>query len=197
MTSLSPPIYLFATHREAEHAIRTLASTGFNVKHLSLVGTGVQSAEHPAQLYTVAGRIRAWSGVGAFWGGVWGMLLAPAVFFLPGLGPVAMSGPLASTMVKAMENPSARAGATALDTALTETGVKPDGLLQFETALRAEKYALIVHGTAEEVQQIDLFLAAHRYIPIATTSDVAPAALATGLNGDHVDIAGRAAHHSA
>ncbi len=188
MTLSSPPIYLFATHREAEHAIRTLASTGFNIRHLSLIGTSVQAAEHPAQLYTVAGRIKAWGGFGAFWGGVWGMLLAPAVFFLPGLGPVAISGPLASAMVKAMENPPVGGGISALDAALTETGVQRDGLQQFETALRAEKYALIVHGTAEEAEQIDLFLAAHRCLPLETISDVAPATSAAGLHGRHVDV---------
>ena len=179
MRSTPPPIYLFATHRAAEHAIHTLARTGFDVRHLSLVGTGVQSDEQPQRLYTVASRIKAWGGVGAFWGGVWSMMLAPAVFFLPGLGPVAMSGPLAGAMVTAMENPSVRGGTfgndTALDTALIAAGVQRDGLAQFDTALRAEKYALILHGSADEAEQLDLFLAPHRWMPMAA-GDLEPVA---------------------
>ena len=167
MRSTPPPIYLFATHRAAEHAVHTLAGTGFDVRHLSLVGTGVQSEEHPQRPTTVASRIKAWGGVGAFWGGVWGMLLAPAVFFLPGIGPVAMSGPLAGAMVKAMEHPSAEGGASALDTALIDAGVQSGELVQFNTELRAEKYALILHGSAEEAEQIDLFLAPYRWVPAA------------------------------
>ncbi|WP_205630300.1 hypothetical protein [Collimonas arenae] len=42
---------------------------------------------------TVGERIRSWGGVGALFGGVWGLLLAPTVFFfLPGLGLMATAG---------------------------------------------------------------------------------------------------------
>ena len=174
MRSTPPPTYLFATHREAEHAIHSLASTGIDVRHLSLVGTGVQSDEYTQRLHTVASRIKAWDGVGAFWGGVWSMLLAPAVFFLPGLGPLAMSGPLAGSMVKAMENPSVGGGASALDTALITAGVHRDGLAEFDAALRAEKYALIFHGNAEDAELIDLFLAPHRWVPVPVAGGLEP-----------------------
>lgn len=180
-----PPIYLFATHREAEHAIHTLASTGFDVRHLSLVGTGVQSEEDPHRLNTVASRINAWDGVGTFWGGVWSMLLAPAVFFLPGLGPVAMSGPLAGSMVKAKENQSVEGGASALDTAVIAAGVQHEGLVLCDSALRAEKYALIFHGNDEEAELIDLLLAPHRWVPGAAAGDFEPAATTEAMpDGD-------------
>lgn len=162
MRKPSPPIYLFSTHGEAERAIRSLASTGFNVRHLSLIGTGVQSEEHQVHLYTVADSIRAWGGVGAFWVGVWGLLLAPTIFLLPGLGPVAIVGPLAGLMVGAIEGALVVGGASAPGAALTETGVERSGRLQFKSALKAEKYALIVHGSADEVEHVDLLLAAHR-----------------------------------
>lgn len=188
MTPSPPPIYLFATHREAEHAIRTLASAGVNVKHLSLVGTGVPSEGNPAHVHTVAEKIKGWSGTGAFWGGVWSLLLTPAVFFLAGFGPVAMAGPLAGAMVGAMEGALVVGGASALGGALSKTGVAEHEIPHFETALKAEKYALIVHGSPEEAEQIDLFLASHRSIAPTTGKSAAPSVSATRQHADHLQV---------
>lgn len=44
----------------------------------------------------------AWGGTGAFWGGIWGLLLTPAIFLLPGLGVLGMAGPLVATLVGAL-----------------------------------------------------------------------------------------------
>jgi len=68
--------YIFNSHVEAEEAIPTLGRTGFDVKTLSLLGKGYHGEEHPVGFHTAGGRIKSWSGVGAFWGGIWGALLA-------------------------------------------------------------------------------------------------------------------------
>ena len=177
-----PPTYLFATHREAEHAIRTLAHAGFNIKHLSLIGTGMVSEEHPTHVQTIADKIRAWGGAGAFWGGVWGLVLAPAVFLLPGLGAVGIAGPIASAMVGVTEGALVVGGASALSAVLSETGVEREGIIHFERALKAEQYALIVHGSAEEAEQVDLFLAAHRFTAPAKAEALQPSTLEEPLH---------------
>ena len=82
------PIFVFNNHFEAEEGIRHLSEAGIDVKKLSLVGKGYHSEEHPLGFYTALDKMRAWGGVGAFWGGIWGLLVAPAVFVLPGLGLV-------------------------------------------------------------------------------------------------------------
>src|SRR5580704_19123288 len=97
------PAYVFNTHVEAEAAVRELGKSGFDMKKLSLIGKGYHSEEHPVGFYTTGDRIKSWGGVGAFWGGIWGLLLAPAVFFHPGLGLVAMAGPLVSALIGALE----------------------------------------------------------------------------------------------
>jgi len=83
------PFYIYNTHLEAEDAIALLNRSGFDVKKLSLVGKGYHTEEHPLGFYTVGDKIKTWGGTGAFWGGIWGLLLAPAVFVLPGVGLVA------------------------------------------------------------------------------------------------------------
>ena len=88
------PFYVFNTHVEAEDAIQTLSRSGFEMKMLSLVGKGYHTEEHPLGFYTAGDKIKTWGGAGAFWGSIWGLLRGPAVFFLPGLGLVAMAGPV-------------------------------------------------------------------------------------------------------
>ena len=144
-------VYVFNTHVEAEEAIQSLNRSGFDVKKLSLVGKGYHSEEHPVGFYTVGDRIKTWVSMGAFWGGVWGLLLAPAIFFLPGLGLMAMAGPVVSILVGALEGAVVVGGLSALGAALTQIGVAKDQVIKYETALKADKYVLMVHGSDEEV----------------------------------------------
>jgi hypothetical protein len=139
------------THADAEKAIRSLSSSGFDMTKLSLVGKGYHSEEHPLGFYSGLDKMKAWGGVGAFWGGIWGLLLAPAVFILPGLGLVAIGGPVVAALFAALEGAVLLGGASAIGAALTMIGVPHDLVIKYETALKAEKYVLIMHGDADEV----------------------------------------------
>ncbi len=150
MTNQQSSAYIYKTHIEAEEAIRALTHAGFEMKNLSLVGKGYQTEEHPVGFYTAGDKIKAWGGAGAFWGSIWGLLLAPAVFFLPGLGMVAMAGPVVSALVGALEGAVVVGGMSALGAALTTIGVPKEQAIRFETALKADQYVLLVHGTADE-----------------------------------------------
>ena len=151
MTKDDSPVHVFDTHAEAEEAIKSLGKSGFDLKKLSLVGKGYHSEEHPVGFYTVGDRIRSWGGTGAFWGGIWGLLLAPAVFFLPGLGLVAMAGPLVAALVGALEGAVVVGSVSALGAALTQVGIAKDQAIKYETAIKVDKYVLVVHGSAEDV----------------------------------------------
>lgn len=155
-TKLEPnnsPVYVFNSHTEAEDAIRSLNKAGFDVRKLSLIGKGYHTDEHAVGFYTAGDRIKTWGSRGAFWGGIWGLLLAPAVFFLPGLGLVAMAGPVAATLVGVLEGAVVVGGLSALGAALIELGVPADQVIKYETALKVDKYILAVHGNAAEVAQ--------------------------------------------
>lgn len=153
------PVYVFDTHLEAEAAIQDLARAGFDVKKLSLVGKGYHSEEHPVGFYSVGDRMKAWGGIGAFWGGIWGLMLAPAVFFLPGLGLMAMAGPLVAVLVSALDSAIVVGGMSALGAALVQVGVPHNHAIKYETALKADKYMLLVHGTTADKAQANLALA--------------------------------------
>ncbi len=153
------PFYVFNTHVEAEQAIQSLSRAGFDMKKLSLIGKGYHTEEHPIGFYTTGDRIKTWCGIGAFWGGIWGFLFAPAVFFLPGLGLVAMAEPIVAALVGGLESAVVVGGISALGAALTGIGVPKDQVIKYETALKVDKYVLLVHGSADEVLKVHTVLA--------------------------------------
>jgi len=152
-------VYTFNTHIEAEDAIRSLNHSGIDVKKISLIGKGYHSEEHPIGFYTLGDKMKSWGGVGAFWGGIWGLLLAPAVFVLPGLGLLALAGPVVTALVGALEGAVVVGGVSALGAGLIEMGVAKDSVIKYESALKADKYVLIVHGNSEEVERARSVLA--------------------------------------
>lgn len=156
------PFYIFNTHQEAEEAIQSLNRAGFDMKKLSLVGKGYHTEENPIGFYTAGDRIRTWGGVGAFWGGIWGLLLAPAVFLFPGIGVLAMAGPIVSMLVGALEGAVVVGGVSALGAALTQLGLPKEHIIKYETALKVDKYVLMVHGSTEDATRARSVLTGHK-----------------------------------
>jgi hypothetical protein len=150
MNASDLPFYTYTSHAEVEKAIQSLSKAGFDMTKLSVVGKGYHSEEHPIGFYTAGDRMKTWGGTGAFWGGIWGLLLAPAVFFIPGLGVLAMAGPVASALLGAAEGAVVVGGLSVLGAALSRIGVPNDEVIKFETALKVDKYVLMVHGSLEE-----------------------------------------------
>ncbi len=153
MEKTNTPCYVFNTHQEAEEAIQRLGRSGFDLKNLSLVGKGYHTEEHPLGFYTAGDRIKSWGGTGAFWGGIWGLLMAPAIFLLPGVGLVAMAGPFVATLVGGLEGAVVVGGLSALGAALTHAGVPKDQAIKYETAIKMDKFVLMVHGSAAEAEK--------------------------------------------
>ena len=153
MSNPDSAFFVFDSHAAAEVAIRALGQSGIDMSKLSLVGKGYHSEEEPIGFYTAGDRIKAWGGTGAFWGGIWGLLLAPAVFILPGLGVVGMAGPLVATLVGALEGAVVVGGLSALGAALTQVGVPKDQVIKYEAALKVDKYLLVVHGSAADQEK--------------------------------------------
>lgn len=152
MTKENAVIAVYETHNQAEDTIRELERSGFDMKKLSILGRGYHSEEHPVGFYTTGDRMKSWGGVGAFWGGLWGMLFGAAFFWIPGIGPIAAAGPIVHLLVGAFEGAALVGGLSALGAALASLGVPKKSILKYETELRADKYLVIAHGTEKEVE---------------------------------------------
>ena len=107
-------IALFNTHGEAENAVKELQKSGFDMKKLSILGKDYHTEEQVVGYYHTGDRMKYWGKMGAFWGGLWGILFGAAFFWIPGIGPLVVAGPLVSAIVGGLEGAVAVGGLTAL-----------------------------------------------------------------------------------
>jgi hypothetical protein len=151
MTKNNSVVAIDSSHTAAEAAIKQLQQSGFDMKKLSIVGRDYHTDEHVIGYYNVGDRMKYWGKMGAFWGGLWGMLFGSAFFFIPGIGPLVIAGPLVAWIVGALEGAVVVGGLSALGAGLFSLGIPKDSILQYETALKTDKFLLIAHGSADEI----------------------------------------------
>jgi uncharacterized membrane protein len=142
---------VYNSHTEAEASIKELQRSGFDMKKLSIVGKDYHTEEHVVGYYNAGDRMKVWGKLGAFWGGFWGLLFGSAMFFIPGIGPLIVFGPLVGWIVGALEGAVVVGGLSALGAGLYSIGVPKNSIMQYETALKSDKFLVIAHGTADEV----------------------------------------------
>ena len=166
MATPNLPVYLFDTHEDAEKAIRSLSDAGFDMTGLSLVGKGCHTEERAMGFYGAGDRIKSWGGRGAFWGSLWGLLFSPAVFILPGIGLLALAGPIVVALVSALEGAVVVGSLSALGAAMMQIGVPKEQAIKYETALKVDKYVLLIHGTAAEAAHARAVLSRSASVPL-------------------------------
>jgi uncharacterized membrane protein len=150
---------VYDSHEKAENAVKELQKAGFDMKKLSILGRDYHTEEHVVGYYNTGDRMKAWGKIGAFWGSIWGLLFGAAFFVVPGLGPIAVAGPLVSAIVGALEGAVVVGGASAVGGALASIGIPKDSIINYETQLKADKFVLLCHGTAEEMEKAKATLA--------------------------------------
>ena len=153
MTKLNSVVAVFASHEQADAAVRKLQSDGFDMKKLSVVGKDYHTEEHAVGYYNTGDRMLYWGELGVFWGGFWALLFGSAFFWVPGMGPLLVAGPLVAWIVVALEEAVAMGGLGVLAAALYSTGIPKDSVVQYETEVKFGKLLLIAHGTSDEVER--------------------------------------------
>ena len=137
-------IAVYPSEVEAEAAVRELERGGFDMTKLSLLAQGMNQERHVIGTDTAGRRTARWAGFGSVWG-----LLVGAFFWIPGVGHVAVGGYL----LYLLTTTAFGAAGGALAGALSSIGIPEDGVLQYETDLKADKWLLIAHGTTETVDR--------------------------------------------
>ena len=155
-------VAIYPSHMAAEAAIKELQQSGFDMKKLSIVGRDYHTDEHVVGYYNTEDRMKVWGKTGAFWGGLWGLLFGSAFFWIPGLGPLFAAGPVVSWIIGALEVAAVAGGLSVIGAALVSLGIPKDSIVQYETAIKVGKYAMIVHGTMDETTRAKEILS-HTY----------------------------------
>jgi len=150
MTDTNAVIAVYDAHSAAEGAVKELQKSGFDMKKLSVVGKDYHTDEQVVGYYNAGDRMKYWGKWGAFWGGFWGLLFGAAFFWVPGIGPVLVGGPLVAWIVAGLEGAVVIGGLSAIGAGLYSMGIPKNSIVKYETALKAGKYLVVAHGTAAE-----------------------------------------------
>jgi hypothetical protein len=104
--------------------------------------------------------MKVWGRFGAFWGGFTGLLLGSALFVIPGVGPLVVFGPMVGWIAGALEGAVVIRGMSALGAALYGLGIPKVSIVQYEAALKANKFVVALHGTSADIAKAKEMLAA-------------------------------------
>ncbi len=153
MSELNAVVAIYGSHVDAEDAVKELQRAGVDMHTLSIVGKGSHTDEHVVGYYNTGDRMKYWGKIGAFWGGFWGLLFGAAFFAIPGIGPILVAGPLVAWIVAALEGAVAVGGLSALGAGLYSMGIPKNSVIDYETAVKTDRFVLMVHGAASDVEK--------------------------------------------
>jgi hypothetical protein len=151
-------VAVFADHDAAEAAVKKLAAAGFELKNLSVVGKGYHSEEKITGFYNTGDRVKFWGSRGAFWGGFWGLFFGGLFLTVPVVGHVVVLGYLATVAISGLENAILVGGLSALGAALYSVGIPKDSVLAYESAVKADDFLVMAHGSAEDIARAKTIL---------------------------------------
>jgi hypothetical protein len=160
MEQIDSVVAVFADHPMADAAVKKLTSAGFEMKSLSVVGKGYHTEEKVVGFYNMGDRVKFWGTRGAFWGGLWGMFFGGLFMSIPVVGHVVILGFLAAAIVTGVENAIFVGGLSALGAALFSVGIPKNSVVQYESAVKADGFLVMAHGTAEEMSRAKAILSA-------------------------------------
>jgi uncharacterized membrane protein len=160
-------VAIYESHSQAEEALKELQRSGFDMTKLSIVGKDYHTEEHVVGYYNAGDRMKRWGASGAFWGAIWGLLFGWAFFAIPGIGPVLVAGPLVAWIISALEGAVAVGGLSAIGAGLYSIGVPKNSIVQYESAIKSDKFLLLAHGTAEEVETAKGIMRTARPVEVA------------------------------
>jgi hypothetical protein len=146
-------VAVYNSHTDAEQAVAKLSASSFDIKKVSIIGKDYHTEENVVGYYTAGDRMKSWGGMGAFWGGIWGLLFGAGFFLIPGIGPVLVAGPFLAALVGALESAAIVGGLSALTAGLVSLGIPKDSAVKYEAEIKADKFLMVVHGTAEELER--------------------------------------------
>jgi hypothetical protein len=151
-------VAVFAQHETAEAAVKELARGGFAMNTLSVVGKGYHTEEKVVGFYSAGDRIRFWGARGAFWGGFWGLFFGGLFMTVPVLGHIVVLGYLATVALSAIETAVMVGGLSALGAALYSIGIPKDSVIDYETALKADSFLVMVHSPPQDLDRAKAIL---------------------------------------
>jgi hypothetical protein len=146
-------IATYPDHASAEDAVRRMQKEGIPMQNLSIIGKDFQAVDQPLGFVTTGTVAGAGAKVGAWTGGIFGLLVGAAFLVLPGIGAVVIAGPLAAAMLGGVEGALAGAAFGGLTGALVGLGVSKDKAIRYESQVKAGKFLVTLRGDGSQIER--------------------------------------------
>jgi hypothetical protein len=147
-------IAVYDWHSRAERAVLALQRAGCNMQRISVAGRYDADGDPALGFLDTGDRERIVDRLGAFWGGLPGMLPASAAVFIPVRGYVFVLGTLAAAKIGGLLNAIMFGDANALAGAMSALGIPKKSVTRYETALNANEFILVAHGDEQDVCRV-------------------------------------------
>jgi hypothetical protein len=167
-------IATYPDHASAEDAVRRLQQNGIPMQNLSIIGKDFQAIDKPLGFVTTGDVAKSGAKVGAWTGGLFGLLVGAAFLILPGIGPVVIAGPLAAALLGGIEGALAGAAFGGLTGALVGLGVSKDKAIRYESQVKAGKFLVTLQGDRQQIERAKSLFTAGK----AETTEVVQASAA-------------------
>lgn len=140
-------------HASAEDAVRRLQKDGIPMQNISIIGKDFQTVERPLGFVTTGTVAKEGAKVGAWTGGIFGLLVGAAFLILPGVGPLVIIGPFSAALLGGIEGALAGAAFGGLAGALVGLAVPKERAIRYESDVKAGKFLVALQGDEQQVQR--------------------------------------------
>ena len=152
-TKCSTMLAVYPDHDSAEDAVKLLQKNGMRMDQLSIVGQDFKTIEKPIGFLTTGSVACDGARVGAWTGGLFGILVGAAFLIVPGVGPLVIVGPLAATLLGGVEGAIAGSAVGAFAGALVSLGFSKNQAIRYESQIKAGKFLVTLKGDSEQIQK--------------------------------------------
>ncbi|WP_027183930.1 general stress protein [Desulfovibrio inopinatus] len=153
MEQANATVGVYGSHDLAAEAVRSLASQGFSMNKVSIVGRELEDVEDIKGYYTWKDPAKSGAGIGGFWGSLFGILVGVGFLVVPGVGGVFVAGSLAAVLLGGVEGAVLGAAGGGLFGALMGLGIGKNKVLKYQESIKAGKYIVVAHGNVDEVKK--------------------------------------------
>ncbi len=152
---------VYSDHDSAEDAVKLLQKNGMPMDQLSIIGQDFKTIEKPIGFLTTGSAASDGARVGAWTGGLFGILVGAAFLIVPGIGPLVIVGPLAATLLGGVEGAIAGSALGAVAGALVSLGFSKNEAIRYESQIKAGKFLVTLKGDSEQIEKAKKLVGEH------------------------------------
>ncbi|WP_297484966.1 general stress protein [Sulfurimonas sp.] len=145
-------VKVYDSYDSAAKSVDTLIDGGVLKKYISVIGKGEQKTQDGFEFNKNRENAIFWGEQGAFWGGLWGLLMGGILFWTPGVGPILATGQIL-TAIAGMTGGAVMFGAAGAMTAwLVDLGIEKSLAVKYGEMIKDDHILVIVHGSEDAVK---------------------------------------------